>query len=141
MGFLGRLLGRADRTEEADGEQGARASRTDLAEEPITASAPEPDGPCVVAYLKLADPEFANEREQMRLFALEDRLMAAVDASGAGTYEGNYVERGFFRLYAAGPDAERLADVVRPLLAEAPRGSILVKRNGPPGTEEERIPL
>jgi hypothetical protein len=77
----------------------------------------------------------------MRLFALEDRIMSAVTASGAGTYEGNYVDRGFFRLYASGPDAERLAEVITPLLADAPRGSTLVKRNGPPGTQEERVPL
>ena len=67
--------------------------------------------------------------------------MAAVTESGAGAYEGNYVDRGFFRLYASGPDAERLAAVITPLLAGAPRGSTLVKRNGPPGTEEERVPL
>jgi hypothetical protein len=139
MGFLTRLLGRPETSEGADARKEARSG--DASEEPITASAPEPDEPCVVAYLKLSDAEFSSEREQMRLFALEDRLMRAIDASGAGRYEGNYLDRGFFRLYAAGPDAERLADVVRPLLADAPRGSILVKRNGPPGTEEERIPL
>ena len=67
--------------------------------------------------------------------------MAAVHASGAGTYEGNYMERGFLRLYMHGPDADRLADAVSPYLQDAPPGSVLVKRAGPPGTEEERIPL
>jgi hypothetical protein len=140
MGFLTRLLGRPKADHGTDPSEDGRAN-DEGREEPNTASAPEPDEPIVVAYLKLSDAEFSSEREQMRLFALEDRVMRAIDASGAGTYEGNYFDRGFFRLYAAGPDAERLADVVRPLLADAPPGSILVKRNGPPGTEEERIPL
>ena len=140
MGFLSRLLGRPEASERVDAPQDRRAADAGP-EEPITASAPNPDEPIVVAYLKLSDAEFSSEREQMRLFALEDRLMRAIDASGAGRYEGNYFDRGFFRLYAAGPDAERLAEVVRPLLADAPRGSILLKRNGPPGTDEERIPL
>ena len=95
----------------------------------------------MIAYLKLSDPEFANEREQMRLFGLEDRVMAAVGRSGAGTYEGNYVDRGFFRLYTSGPDADRLVELVRPLLSDAPPGSVLVTRRGPAGTEEERTPL
>ncbi len=94
----------------------------------------------MIAFLKLSDAEFTIEREQMKLFAVEDRIMAAVTECG-GTYEGNYVDRGFFRLYASGPDAERLAEVITPLLCDAPRGSILVKRNGPPGTEEERVQL
>jgi hypothetical protein len=107
----------------------------------VDASVPESDEPSLVAYLRLSDAEFTNEREQLRLFALEDRLMAAVDASGAGTYEGNYVDRGFLRLYMHGPDVERLAEVVTPLLRDAPPGSTLVKRPGPPGTQEERVPL
>jgi hypothetical protein len=131
------LLGRPSDPEAASGTRAGEGAQ----EEPNAASAPEPEGPTVVAYLKLSDQEFASEREQMRLFALEDRIMAAVHTSGAGTYEGNYVDRGFFRLYASGPDAEQLADVMRPLLGDAPRGSVLVKRNGPPGTDEERIPL
>jgi hypothetical protein len=140
MGFLTRLLGRPETSEGAGAREEPRSTDAGR-EEPNTASAPEPDEPMVVAYLKLSDAEFSSEREQMRLFALEDRVMRAIHASGTGTYEGNYFDRGFFRLYAAGPDAERLVDVVRPLLVDAPRGSILLKRNGPPGTEEERIPL
>lgn len=95
----------------------------------------------MVAYLRLSDAEMTNDREQMRLFALEDRLMKAIHESGAGTYEGNYLDRGFLRLYASGPDADRLAGVIRPLLAGVAPGSTLVKRNGPRGTEEERLPL
>jgi hypothetical protein len=77
----------------------------------------------------------------MRLFGLEDRVMSAIDRSGSGTYEGNYVDRGFFRLYASGPDADRLVELIRPLLSDAPPGSVLVIRRGPAGTQEERIPL
>jgi hypothetical protein len=139
-GFLSRLLGRPETGERTKQEpEGGRPEA--LQEEENAASAPEPEGPSVVAYLKLSDAELTNDREQMRLFALEDRLMRAIDASGAGTYEGNYLDRGFLRLYASGPDADRLAAVIRPLLEGAPPGSVLVKRNGPPGADEERIPL
>lgn len=95
----------------------------------------------VAVLLRLAHPELANEREQAAVYALEDRLMRALDASGAGSHETNELDRGFLRIELLGPDADRMVAVVRPLLADAPAGSYLAVRRGPEGTSEERLEL
>lgn len=120
MTFLRRLLGR---------EAAAEAPL-----EPDTRQA-------VTVLLRLSDPELTNDREQLAVFALEDRLMRTLDASGAGTHETNDLERGFLRIHLLGPDADRIVELVRPLLVEAPRGSYLAVRRGPEGTSEERLEL
>ncbi len=94
-----------------------------------------------MAWLRLSNPELSQEREQMRLFALEDTVMRALDESGVGTYETNDLERGFFRMHMYGPDADRVVEIVAPILASAPPGSYLAKRPGPYGTSEERVDL
>lgn len=72
-----------------------------------------------------------------RLFALEDRLETAISAAHAGEYDGNEIATdgsdGF--LYMYGPDADRLFDVIRPILEAEPftRGADVVKRYGAPG--------
>ena len=113
----------------------------DAAPETEQTTSSSPDQHSLVAWIRLYDAEFANEREQVRLFALEDRVMVALETSGIGTYDTNDLERGFFRMHMFGPDADRLVEVVAPLLAEAPPGSYLAKRAGPAGTSEERVEL
>jgi hypothetical protein len=70
------------------------------------------------------------------LFDLEDRLERAISAAGAGEFDGNEIaaDGNDARLYMYGPDADRLFDVVRPVLESAPfmRGAQVVKRYGPP---------
>lgn len=95
----------------------------------------------VSVLLRLGDPELANEREAAVVYTLENRLMGALDASGAGTHETNELDRGYLRIQLLGPDAERIVEVVRPLLAEAPQGSYLAVRRGPDGTSEERLEI
>ncbi len=95
----------------------------------------------VTVLLCLADPELTNEREQVRVYGLEDRLMKALDESGAGTHETNELVSGFLRIQLLGPDAERMAEVIRPHLVDAPPGSYLALRRGPPGTSDERLDL
>lgn len=95
----------------------------------------------LTVLLRLSDPELLNEREQMHVYALEDRLMKALDESGAGTHETNELEGGYLRIQLLGPQAESIAEVVRPHLADAPLGSYLAIRRGPPGTSEERLQL
>jgi hypothetical protein len=125
---LRRLLGRRAEEEEAGGDESSAA--------PMGA-----DEHSVVAWVRLGDAGFANEREQIRLFHLENRVMAAVDAAGCGTYETNDLERGFFRMHVHGPDADTIVEVVRPILTASPPGSYLAKRSGPAGTSEERVDL
>jgi hypothetical protein len=53
------------------------------------------------------------------LFALEDQLIAVVDSGGVGQVDGHEIavdgSDGYFYIY--GPDADRLFEVVRPILA------------------------
>lgn len=122
MSFLRRLLGRQP------AEDGTPAAAPDTRQ-------------AVTVLLRLSDPELANEREQLALYRLEDRLMRALDESGAGTHETNELERGYLRILFLGPDADRIADVIQPLLVGAPQGSYLAVRRGPEGTSEERLDL
>jgi hypothetical protein len=71
-----------------------------------------------------------------RLFELEQRLEAAISAARVGEYDGNEVavdgSDGF--LYMYGPDADKLFEVVRPILEKTAfmRGAEVRKRYGPP---------
>jgi hypothetical protein len=73
------------------------------------------------------------------LFELEDKVAAAIDAAGAGEYDGNEIatDGSDGSLYMYGPDAARLADVVRPVLETAPfmKGARLRIRYGEPGSD------
>ena len=53
------------------------------------------------------------------LFELEDQLEAAIEAAGAGDYDGHEirVDGADGTLYAYGPDADRLFAAMRPVLA------------------------
>jgi hypothetical protein len=95
----------------------------------------------VTVWVRLSSLDFENEREQQRLFELENRLIKAIDDAGAGTYDTNELARGSFGMRVLGPDPDRILDVIRPLLAGAPFGSYLTVRRGPAGTAEERIEL
>lgn len=139
MSFLARLFGRRGGEEEEEGVRGAAGPDEGLADE--AEASPETGQQAVTAWVRLVDAEFTQEREQWRTFALEDRVMRVLHASGAGTYETNDLERGYFRMHMYGADAERIVEVVAPVLAEAPPGSYLAKRAGPPGTSEERVEL
>jgi hypothetical protein len=96
----------------------------------------------VIAWLPLADPEFVQSREQMRMFGLEGRVRAAIEGAGAGVYDTSDVERGYFRMHLFGPDSARIVEVVGPVIAaEAPAGSYLARRAGVTGSSEERVDL
>ena len=123
MDFLRRLLGGAG------------------ADQPAESPAAADDRQQLTVLLRLADPELTNEREQLHIYALEDRLMKALDESGAGTHETNELAGGYLRIQLLGPDADRIAQVIRPHLADAPPGSYLAIRRGPPGTSEDRMEI
>lgn len=74
---------------------------------------------------------------------IEDPLIAAIDDAGVGEFDGNEIGAEGAILYMYGPDAEALFVVVEPVLRqmELPDGSYLVKRFGPPGSEESRVAL
>jgi hypothetical protein len=73
-----------------------------------------------------------------RLFALEEQLKVAILAAKAGEYDGHVVavdgSNGVIYMY--GPDADRLFQVVKPVLesAEFMRGASATVRFGPTGS-------
>jgi hypothetical protein len=141
VGFLRRLLGGS-----GDGDAAAPAGRaSDDEAEWRTAHEATFDATAdrhrVTVWLRLTDPAFENEREQQRLFGLENSLMRALDASAAGEHDSNSLEAGYLAIRLVGDDAGAIVDVVRPLLADAPSGSYLAVRHGPAGSAEERLDL
>jgi len=68
------------------------------------------------------------------VFAIEDPLEQAIDDAGVGEYDGNEVavDGSEAVLYAYGPDADALWDVMKPVVERAtPRaGSYVIKRYG-----------
>jgi hypothetical protein len=81
------------------------------------------------------------------LFTLEDALEAAISSSSVGEYDGHEVamDGSDASLYMYGPNADKLLDVVRPILDSSPfmRGAKVTKRYGPPeeGVREEDVIL
>jgi hypothetical protein len=136
MGFLRRLFGGA---EDAPGPS---ADGGDPLLEASDASFElHGDQHRVSVWLRLADPSFENEREQMRLFALEDRLMRALDEAGSGEHDTNALEAGYLAIRLVGPDADAMVATIGPLLSEAPPGSYLAVRRGPAGSAEDRVEI
>src|SRR3954468_21715815 len=123
MGFLRRLFGGGD----SDMDDGAGDAPA------------QDDRQAVTAWVRLGDRAFENEREQLQVFELENRLIRAVDQSGLGSYDTNDLANGFMGLRVAGPDADALLPLVRDVVAKVPAGSYLTIRRGPTGTSEERL--
>ncbi|MHC4443933.1 MAG: hypothetical protein ACYTBZ_05515 [Planctomycetota bacterium] len=82
-----------------------------------------------------------------RLFELGDKLESAIAEAGVGEFDGNEVATdgsdGF--LYMYGPDADRLFEVVRPILetTDFTNGAKATLRYGPPedGVEEREVKI
>ncbi len=80
-----------------------------------------------------------------RLFELEDRLEEAIEDAAVGEYDGNEiaVDGSDGRLYIYGPDADKLAETVVPILeaTDFMRGAVATIRYGPPedGVRERQL--
>ena len=70
-------------------------------------------------------------------------MIAAVEESGAGEFDGNEIGGGFFTLYMYGPSALELWEAVAPLLRrfQASAGSYAIRRYGKPGADQDRVDL
>jgi hypothetical protein len=70
------------------------------------------------------------------LHELEDKLTDAIQSAAVGDFDGNEiaVDGSDGRFYMYGPNADRLFDVVRPVLAAATciRNAVAIIRYGPP---------
>jgi|SRR6266567_8216097 len=86
----------------------------------------------VLVHLQLTDDPFGSRRERAAIFDLADMLRDAIDGRGVGEFDGEAWGGGFCVLYMYGPDADRLFDVVAPILMEAllARGGFAIKRYG-----------
>jgi len=98
---------------------------------------PEPDNndQAVIVHFKYGHPNLD------RLFEVDNLLEAAAEKSGAGEHDGHEIavdlSDGFYYLY--GPDADKLYEVVRPILEEQDftNGAEVTLRYGPP---EDGVP-
>ena len=138
MSFLKRLLGGAP-----DGP--ARMAAGEDSGAPLEASDAtfelHGDRHRVSVWLRLNDPTFETEREQLRLFLLEDRIMRALDEAGTGEHDTKALEAGFLAIRLVGPDADAIVRTVQPMLGDAPPGSYLAVRRGPSGSGEDRVEI
>jgi hypothetical protein len=81
------------------------------------------------------------------LYELEDKLIAAIESAGVGELDGNEVaiDGSDGKLYMYGPDADRLFEAVRPVLASATciRNAVATIRYGPPedGVKEREVAI
>lgn len=139
MGFLRRLLrgGDGPGADVADGARGEPEGELLVASE-ATFDA-HADRHRVTVWLRVYDPAFENEREQQRVFELENRIMRALDEAGAGEHDTNALEPGYVALRLVGEDADAIVATVAPLLGDVPPGSYLAVRRGPAGTAEDRL--
>jgi hypothetical protein len=140
MGFLKRLFGVGTGGSAAPG--GASGGQADDSEWREAAEATfdvNADRHRVSVWVRLYDPDFETTREQLKVFALENQVMQALDAAGVGEHDTNSLERGYMVMRLFGDDADAIAEVVQPLLADASEGSYLAVRRGPVTTGEERI--
>ncbi|MGH3332064.1 MAG: hypothetical protein ACRDPJ_12255 [Nocardioidaceae bacterium] len=100
----------------------------------------------VIVHYALSDDQFGSADEREAVYALQDRLMAAIDArGGVGEFDGNEFGGGEVVLYAYGPDALRLFAAMESTLRAFPaRPAHAVLRLGEatdPSAEEIRIDL
>jgi hypothetical protein len=71
-----------------------------------------------------------------RLFELEDKIEAAIKRSNVGEYDGHEIatDGSDGILYMYGPSADRLFEIVEPILKQTDfmQGAVVTKRYGPP---------
>ncbi|HWA20574.1 MAG TPA: hypothetical protein VG757_16430 [Devosia sp.] len=86
----------------------------------------------VILHLKLSDGDMGSEAEREAIFALEDRLAAAIEEPGLGEFDGNEFGGGECTLYFYGPDADRIYSALVPILQmnSLARGGHAIKRYG-----------
>ena len=99
----------------------------------------------LLVVLRLSNRQMGTNRERQELEQFADELEAAVEAAGAGEYDGDELGGGECVLFFCGPDVDRLMAVLRPLLQRSPlaRGAEFVRlAAGADGElERQRLPV
>lgn len=95
----------------------------------------------IAVYLKLSDSEFGTEEERNAVHQFTNRLDSVIQESKAGVFDGDEFGNGECGLFMYGPSADRLFEVVLPLLKdwEPLKGGYAIKRYGAPPDEQERV--
>jgi hypothetical protein len=79
------------------------------------------------------------------VYDVEDQLIEAIEKAGVGEFDGNLMGPGEIVLYAYGPDADALFEVMGPILRAVPaQEAYAIKRYGTPddpGAREVRVEL
>lgn len=78
---------------------------------PTVALTPDPEH-AVILHYALSDETHGTPEEREAIFALEDRLIALIDAAGVGDLDGNEFGGGEAVIYCYGPDASRLFQAI-----------------------------
>ncbi len=81
--------------------------------------------------------------EKYDISTLQDQLREAIVRQEVGEFDGNEIGPEEATLYMYGADAERLFEVVEPVLRAYPlsREGFVVIRRGPPGSPEREVSL
>jgi hypothetical protein len=99
-----------------------------------------PTEQAVIVRLKFKNGDFGSSDEVAALQALEDEIASAVDDASVGEVDGNEIGAGEYVLYTYGPDADRLYQVMAPILKSAPsaQGGQATLRYGDAGDPSAR---
>jgi hypothetical protein len=75
------------------------------------------------------------------VFALEDKLEAAIEKAEVGRFDGNEFGNGECVLYMYGPDADQLFECIEPVIQASPLSynGYAIKRYGESGAPEKEI--
>jgi hypothetical protein len=100
----------------------------------------------VLAHFRLSESPFGSEDECDAIADLSLLLLQAIDRQGVGEFDGEESGEGRCVFFMYGPDADRLFDVVEPILKAAPLppGGFVIKRYGDvkdPDAIEVRVDL
>ncbi len=95
-------------------------------------SSPTPRQEWIAIHFKLLGGKLGTADERDRVHEFTDKLASIIEESRTGTFDGDEFGDGEGVLFMYGPDADRLFDVVNPLLKtwEPLRGGYAIKRYG-----------
>ena len=94
----------------------------------------------IAVYLKLSNDNYGTDTERDSIRKFTDMLDEAIRESGQGIFDGDEFGEGEASLYMYGPNADKLFEVVEPLLRnwKSLKGGYAIKRYGT-SLEKERI--
>lgn len=98
---------------------------------------------CVKIIVKLSNEEQGTQHDFIIMQQIGILLRNAISRDNTGEYDGSEFGEGFCTHFIYSPDAEEALKSISRLLSDFhfDYGGHVVKRFGPPGSPEERLPL